>query len=316
VTVDERLIPRLPSLIDEMQKLSDGEANALEYAPLLMAFEQLEGHRVTSLSGVAGEIARGFYYGLLRSRSRQLRDIPIEALLAKETRPAASARDCFAQELSIDPIGELRMVVEDFVRKSHFETPEGILEDLYLRARLQRFAGRNFTTTGYFCRQGLPYFGNDFVDFVLRLPFETKLDGWIIRKSLMRISPKFSSVPLIAGMVVPPASWLRPDRALRRYSSLGRRAASKYGGNLGRRMAATGPEMVPWNAARSNPDFREFVQELLLAPQAKTASFLERDRVTGVIDGSFAGRNLYPLGLLITLELTLRRIAGRGQTAS
>jgi hypothetical protein len=81
-------------------------------------------------------------------------------------------------------------------------------------------------------------------------------------------------------------------------------------------MAATGPEMVPWNAARSDPAFREFVQELLLAPQAKTASFLERERVRSVIDGSLAGRNLYPLGLLLTLELTLRQIAAGRQEAA
>lgn len=312
VAIDERLVPRLPSLVQEMQELSDGEANALEYAPLLSAFEQLEGHRTTSLSGVAGEIARGFYFGLLRS-PRQTRGVPIEALLAKETRPAAQARNCFSREIAIDPLAELRAVVDDFVNRSPAATPEGILEDLYLRARLQRFAGRNFTTTGYFCRQGLPYFGHRFVEMVLRLPFETKRDGWIIRKSLMRLSPELSSVPLVAGMAVPPSSWLRPDRIIRRYSALARRAAAKYGGNLGRRLAVSGPEMVPWDVARADPSFREFVHELLLTPHAQTASFLERERVSGVVSTSLGGGSLYPLGLLVTLELTLRQIARGGK---
>lgn len=312
VALDTDIVPRLPSLVQEMQELSDGEANALEYAPLLIAFDELAPVRKTSLSGVAGEIARGFYFGLLKA-SRQQRGVPIEALLVKETRPAAPARDAFARELGLDPTAELRAVVEDFVARSPAATPEGILEDLYLRARLQRFAGRNFTTTGYFCRQGLPYFGNDFVEFVLRLPYEVKHDGWIIRKSLMQIAPDLARVPLTAGMAVAPPTPLRPDRTLRRYSSLARRAAAKYGGNAGRRLAATGPEMVPWTAVRADPAFREWVRGLLLDTDARTSSYLNRDRVRSVIETSLGGRSLYPLGLLLTLELTLRRLASGSQ---
>jgi asparagine synthetase B (glutamine-hydrolysing) len=313
VTLDARIVPRLPDLVEEMQQLSDGEANALEYAPLLVAFEELDDVRTTSLSGVAGEIARGFYFGLLRSQ-RQLRDVPVDALLVKETRPAAAARDSFSTELAINPLDELRAVVETFVSRSPAETAEGILEDLYLRARLQRFAGRNFTTTGYFCRQGLPYFDNEFVDFVLRLPFDAKRDGWILRRSLMQIAPDFATVPLTAGMAVAPSSLLRPDRIARRYSALARRAATKYGGNVGRRLAATGAEMKPWSTARADPRFGEFVRDLLLERHAETSAFLDRGRVTGVIDSALAGRSMYSLGLLLTLELTLRTINGPGRT--
>jgi hypothetical protein len=311
VALGANVVHRLPSLVEEMQELSDGEANALEYAPLLVAFDELATARKTSLSGVAGEIARGFYFGLLGA-SRQERGVPIEALLVKETRPAAPAKEAFARESGLDPTAELRSVIEDFVARSPADTPEGILEDLYLRARLQRFAGRNFTTTGYFCRQGLPYFGNEFVELVLRLPFQVKQDGWIIRKSLMRIAPDLAAVSLTAGMAVAPASALRPDRILRRYASLARRAAAKYGGKMGRRLAVTGPEMVPWTAVRADPMFGEWTRALLLDADAQSSSYLNRERVQAVIGNSLGGRSLYPLGLLLTLELTLRKLAGRG----
>lgn len=308
--VDESFVDILPSLVDEMTELSDGETNALLYAPLLVGFGQLEQLRQASLSGVAGEIARGFYFGLLRS-DRQNRGVPIDALVNKETRPAAALRHCFNREFSFAPVEVLKSVVERFVEGSPGSSPEAILEDLYIRARLQRFAGRNFSTTGYFCRQGLPYFGHEFVDVVLALPFSTKTDGWVVRQALVTLNPKLAAVPLNAGMAVAPASRLRPDRSVRRTLALGRRAATKYGGPMGRRLAGRGSEMIPWTAARHDQQFRRWVDDVLCAPEAETAEFLDRAVVQRVVERSFAGANLYALGLLVTLELTLRKARTR-----
>ena len=305
--VDDSVVDLLPELVDEMTELSDGESNALEYAPLLCAFEQLDQRRQASLSGVAGEIARGFYFGLLRA-DRQLRGVPIDALVTKETRPAAALRRCFKPEFALSPVEELRSVVERFVESSPFPSAEGILEDLYIRARLQRFAGRNFTTTGYFCRQGLPYFGHDFVDLVLSLPFPMKTNGWVLRRALMALNPKLAAVPLNDGMAVAPTSRLRPDRSLRRTLALGRRAAAKYGGPMGRSLAGSGAEMIPWTAARRSAPFRSWVEDVLFDPAAETGAFLDRQAIGDVVDRSFGGANFYALGLLLTLELTLRKV--------
>ena len=166
-----------------MHQLTDGESNALAYAHLLVAFEQLEGRRNVSVSGVAGEIARGFYYSVLGASPADVRGIPLESVVSKTTRPTRPLHGRFRKEAIPDLATTARDVIRAFIEESPCRSPSSILDDLYLRGRLQRFAGRNFTMTGNFCRQALPYFDNALVELAIALPKTAKTDGWIVRKA-------------------------------------------------------------------------------------------------------------------------------------
>jgi hypothetical protein len=203
-----------------------------------------------------------------------------------------------------DPV---RRALQTFIERSPAQDPRGILEDLYLRARMQRFAGRNITTTGFFCEQGLPYFGNSLVDVTLALPYRMKSGGWVVRKAIMHLAPALAKVPLDSGVAVSPQSWRRPDAILRAKIALGRKVLQKYGGQLGRRISAI-PEEVPWSAARGDDRFRSFVSDVLLDRDAQIDELVDRERRVEVIDKAFGGASLSPLGLLLTLELTLQRV--------
>src|SRR5262249_58649153 len=59
VTVGPDLGPKIPSLAEQMHALSDGEVNALEYSPLLIAFDDLRDRRTISITGSGrGQAAR------------------------------------------------------------------------------------------------------------------------------------------------------------------------------------------------------------------------------------------------------------------
>ena len=62
-----------------MHALADGEANALVYTSLLVAFRELAGIRRTSVTGSNGELARAFYWGAIA-----------RATAAREQRPRRS----------------------------------------------------------------------------------------------------------------------------------------------------------------------------------------------------------------------------------
>jgi hypothetical protein len=300
---------RLPELVLEMHELADGESNALSYAHLLVAFEQLEGRRDVSISGTAGEIARGFYYSVLGAQDRNVRGVSLESVVSKTTRPTRPLHGRFRSEVMPDPPAAAADVLRTFIEKSPCRSPVGILEDLYLRGRLQRFAGRNFTMTGHFCRQALPYFDNALVELVMALPTETKRDGWVVRKALRQLSPTLASVPLTAGAPVEPStSKLNLAASFRRSLALGRRAAARYGGPMGRRMLGRSIENLPGRYARESTAFRDFASDLLLSPDAKLEEYIEPVQTRAVMDRALAGGSLFPLGLLLTLELTLRTV--------
>lgn len=309
VAVGNDLAVRIGALAEEMHILSDGEVNALEYAPLLIAFDDLRDRRTISITGSGGENARGFYFRVLKRGGDRVRGVPVDALFHQVTKFTAGIRSLLRPELVAFPDAAAQTAIHDFVTSSPGGTAEAILEDFYIRARMQRFAGRNITTTGLFCRQGLPFFGNDLVDVTTALPVEAKRDGRVVREAIMALQPQLASVPLDTGVPVPPPSVRRPDVAVRRTLSLARRALVKFGGPVGHALAARPPETIPWDAVRTAPEFREFLHDRLLGPDARVADLFKDGAVDAQVRSAVNGGSLYPVGLLLTIELTLRRLA-------
>jgi asparagine synthase (glutamine-hydrolysing) len=306
IDVDRGFGRRLPDLADKLHGLSDGEVSAFEYAPLLLAFERLDGMRTTSMSGSGGENARGYYYAALGHGSGP-RGVPLNALVRKVTRDAGPLRAASLAALGSGRSDPVAAAVEAFVADSSGETPARILDDFYLRSRMQRFGGRNITTTGLFCRQGLPYFANAFVELAFSLPRELATDGRIVRETLMARAPQLAAVPLDSGIPAGPL----PSRSVRMRLltavSKGRKGLVRYGGRVGRLVAAAPPDPVPWHAVYAEPVLREFVHDLLRSNETRVTALLPREAVDQLIASGLGRGDLYPLGLVLTLELTLRR---------
>jgi asparagine synthase (glutamine-hydrolysing) len=304
VTVPEDAAARLPELVSEMHALADGEVNALEYAPLLLAFEALEGRRTVSVSGSGGEIARGYYYGALRGGA-----IDVALMVKKLSSATGAVTATMRRDVFPDPLAPLRTEVEGILARSPAHGPEGRLDDFYVRARMQRFGGRNISTTGVFCRQALPYFENRVVEASLALPASRKQDGRVVRDALAVWTPSLARIPLDSGIAVSPRSWREPLTQLRWSVAMGRKALARYGGQAGRLLSAQPPDPVPWDSLRASPGFHEFVRSLLPPEGSRVHAVLEPAATTALVERSLAGGPMYPLGLVLTLELTLRRLA-------
>jgi hypothetical protein len=262
------------------------------------------------VSGGGGEIARGFYFGVLGSGSRRLvRGVPVDALTAYISRYAALHRSLLP-DVNRDPDASALAVVESFVRGSPATSPAGILEDFYLRTRMQRLAGRNSTTTGLFYRQATPFFANELVDLALALPTELKRNGWIVRNAILELCPSLAGIPLDSGAPVSPLSWRQPSTYVAYYRSLGRRGLVKYGGRAGRTFVRSRPPTVPWHAAAGSRVMRDFIGDLLEAADSRLYDLVDRSTVAATVHDAFEEGRFYRLGLFATLELTLRRVAG------
>jgi hypothetical protein len=289
-----------------MHDQADGEVNALEYAPLLVAFQQLADRRSVSVSGSGGEIARGYYYGTARPGPRG-GAVDTDALMHKLTTATGAARATIRRDLFSDSLQPLRRAVETVTRAIPGASPETVLDDFYIRARMQRFGGRNITTTGLHCRQALPFFDNRVVDVSLGLDPGRKRQGRVVRDAVAHWTPELARVPLDSGMAVAAPSWRTPASGARWASAMGRKAAVRYGGRAGRLLASRTPDVVPWTAARTEPAFRDFVHDLLPTSGARVHRLLDPGETDRLVNHALSGGPLYPLGLVLTLELTLRR---------
>ena len=94
---------------------------------------------------------------------------------------------------------------------------------------------------------------------------------------------------------------------LARRLSKGRKGLVRYGGRLGRAVAAAPPDAVPWDAAAADTSFRRYVDDLLRLPDTRVTAILPQASVDDAVELGFWRGDLYPLGLCVTLELTLRR---------
>jgi len=307
VSPDAGFAARVPELVGEMHSLADGEANALIYTSLLVAFEGLADVRRTSMTGSGGELARAFYWRAIAGRrAPHVRGVSVDLLLRKVMRDSGRVRFAFRSDLP-DPQAAIRETVVDFIGRSTFQNPHEILDDFYLRTRMRRFAGRNISTTGLFCAQGVPYFAHPVVDAALSLPASEKRDGRVVREAIVQLSPALASVPLGSGDTVPPPSLAHPTRGARRVAGLGRKAMARYGGRFGRTVSRSAVESMPWSDVVADPRFREYVRDLLLAGDARCLELFDRTRLTALVESSLATGAVSPLGLVLTMELTLRR---------
>jgi asparagine synthase (glutamine-hydrolysing) len=307
--VPETFADELPGLALELHELSDGEVNAIEYAPLLLAFRgaQSVGRRV-SMSGGGGEIARGFYFSAVDPAGGGVRGVSLERLLAKLTASTAGVARAIRPEVVREPDASVAETVRSLLLDAPGDSPEAVLEHIYLNSRMQRLAGRNSSTTGVFYRQAVPFFANDFVDLQLSLPPAWKHGSLVMRRAIERLHPRLARVPLDTGLPVAPLSWRRPSTHARRVVSYGRRGLVKFGGTPGALLARRPPKPVPWHAAQTSATFREFVGDHLETADARVLELVDGAAVRAHVERAFATGDFYPAGLLLALELTLRRM--------
>ena len=298
----DALDERLPELVRTMHRLSDGEVNALEYAPLLRAFEVLAPHRRISVSGGGGELGRGFYWRALRQPGRRVAGVPLRPLVGRLTAATGGLHRLLRPTVVTDPDGLVASTVAGLLRRGRHATPHDALDDLYLRGRMQRFAGRNVTTTGLFCRQAAPYLADAVVAAVGAMPRRDRHGGRAMAELLADLSPALAGIPLDSGLPACPGASAWPRRTV----ALGRKAVLRAApARLSRHLAPV--PVVPWGKLTGTPAVRAMAADLL-APDTRIGAVMDPTDARRVVEEMVVGGPLYPLGLLVTLEATLREI--------
>lgn len=171
-------------------------ASPLALAPLLMAESSLsQGHR---LSGLGGEVARGFYYSgqpTGATTSPQLVDRLARWRLFINEAVAADAIDPeFLAEARETTLATLRSLFApgDWLRAT---------DEFYLLHRMHRWAGAHGTVAAVRRHFVNPMFDRRFIELALAVAPNDKRDSQLLGRLLDRLDPELARVPLDSGLV-------------------------------------------------------------------------------------------------------------------
>jgi asparagine synthase (glutamine-hydrolysing) len=170
-------------------------ASPLALFPLLLAEAHLDqGHR---LSGLGGEVARGFYYAgqpANATTSTQLVDRLADwRLFANEAVEAPALHPQFLAQARATTLGRLHDMFApgDWLRAT---------DEFYLFHRMHRWAGSHGTVAAVRRHYINPMFDRRFVELALAVAPADKRDSLLLGRLMRRLDPDLARIPLDSGI--------------------------------------------------------------------------------------------------------------------
>jgi len=292
--------------------LTDGETDCLNLIASPSCNRQMAHLREASISGTGGEILRGFFYISHKGISNKQREVKVDRLITMKMLPNIGVKPkIFSSFFPKNYYEILRRLVNTFFSETSGNTLFWRLDDFYLRAREQRFAGRSCTFNNYFYRQELPYFDNQIIDMAFRMPWKYKKNSRIGKHALVICHPGYAAVLMSNGLPGRPVNIKDIPLLFCYYTGFAKKILSKlqmtFFGRSVRGMDDVGLEKIINNELASKQTLA------LLEPDNMASAFLyDSDRLREFVKYNCNNqfRDRVQMGLILSFELTCRYIGG------
>jgi len=300
----------LPSFTDleRAVELSDGEYNALDYAPVAALQAHTAREFDVSVNGSYGELCRGYWWDPLLPR--------LSARDGFDSRTFACRR--FAADGWADRMtrGRFADTLEDHFDGVVARTNRRLAglprtayaDNAYFSLRMQRWGGRIASATLRIRPCASPFFFLDTMAAALSAPPMRRLGGRMAQCLVEYLSPRLAALPMAGGY---PALPLRLG-TLHRFAPLGLELLDRARGRLlrqaGRRLATQAgmPKPVPEWDVRSLAE----IPDLLRPESLLTRDLYDEAPLRSLFETARDGKPVpsESLGRILTLELTARRL--------
>ncbi len=197
-------------------------------------------------------------------------------------------------------------------RKSLAENVKGIIDDpQWSDYFIISNTGRRFVLLGLFCCQKkleirMPFFDNDFIEFVYSLPNELRFSHFIYNKMLLKFFPKtYKSIPWQQTDV--PIGTNKNIQRIYRYYHSGQSKVNRLLQMIGLpSLFRDDRNYVDYdNWMRSNMELRDHIYNIVLDGRALSRGYFNPDYIRKLIDDHMSRKKNYAeiIGLLLTFEL-------------
>jgi asparagine synthetase B (glutamine-hydrolysing) len=290
--------------------LTDGESNCLNLIASPSYNRQMAKLRQASISGVGGEILRGFYYISHKGVPNRAKNIRIRRLIALKMLPNIGCKpEIFSDAFPPD----YRDVLERSVGNCFLNTKEKSifwrLDNFYLKARQQRFVGRSSTFNNFFYRQELPFLDNNVLDMSFTIPWRFKKNSAIVRHALVHCHPAYAGVALVSGLPARPLKLNDCWTVLRHYGRFAKKVSRKIQTSfLHKSPSASDDVGVQSLVARQLAS--EQITELLSLNNMASAFLYDADKYNQFIKRNRGDgfKDSVQIGLILSFELTCRYV--------
>lgn len=188
------------------------------------------------------------------------------------------------------------------------DDPRLVFDEFFWRTRAAYLTGSHVWALES-VEMSCPTVDNDLLSVVFRIPPEKRLGHYIYRLFLKRLSPELARIPYNKTMV--PASWPLPLWRAGKAFRFGRETLkhSLYRASRGRIYIPNSYRYIDdagW--LRASRDWREYVRDLLLQPQAASRAYFEPGYVRCLVEEHQTGARDHADKILrlMTFELFLR----------
>jgi len=311
--LDHRYTPPRPATsfsdVARVLPFTDGEFDAIEYAPILSVQAADAMEFGVSVAGSAGEIGRGRFWMHLMPNIGKPGPMDARRLVATRFRDACADASLFPESSRLD-IQEhyLGVIARETADLTSF--PNTLqCDSAFLKVRMSAWQGRIASATDRLRRCVAPFLFRSVLDVNLSMGVATRYRSRVIREMLARHAPGLARIPMTRGYPPMPFS-LKTVHAFRSLPAYyAKRVAAKVA-----RMAGFGVVLAPtagvpvtlrvalWGdpAVREHLDPRSMRLAAILAPE-RLEGFLAESRTPGfAFEGGW--------NRLLTLEATMRRL--------
>ena len=209
--------------------LTDGEADAFEYARIMRLHQSFAAEFDVSINGSNGEICKGYWWELLFPRTGWRRHLD-ERLLAARRFAVGPARDvldhAFDESLVDQFAGTIRRANATLAGARNTAQ----MDNIYLTLRMQRWQGRIASSTMRIWPCVSPFMWRLPMEAALSAPIAERVHSRMSRRLIEHFDPRLASLPLAQGY---PALPVRPAN-LHRFLPM----AAEFGGSLIRHASA------------------------------------------------------------------------------
>lgn len=253
---------------------TDGEYDLVEYSRILAIHLELSREFDVSCNGSFGEVARGFWWEVLRPHTAFGRQLDAAKIARGRYAASSFGAGLFAQTGRVDMIAHLAEVIRRTLGHTTELPITSQMDEIYLWMRMQRWQGRIASSTNRIWPCISPFLLRSVLEVMLETEAQFRRRSLMIRMMLARFRPAWAQVPLEHGYPAQPANLKNLHRFLPLGTYYGRKLIGK-----GLRLA----EMLRGGA--SAPESGVSVQEQLWA-QEDLRPLLDMRRVlsTGFFD--------------------------------
>lgn len=200
--------------VEKAFELCDGEYDLAEYANIMRTHDAHSEHYGATFNGSFGEVARGYWWELLRPQIGKRGALDSAKIACKRYAAIDKGAHLFPADTRLDLNKHFTGILNRTGRGLETQPNTLQLDYSYLMLRMQRWQGRIASSTDQIWPCVSPFMFRSVLETMLRAEPPARYRSLLVRAMLARYSPAWASHPLEHGYPAEPFSLLNAWRFL------------------------------------------------------------------------------------------------------